>query len=772
MSDVPNTDQQTSTTESRRAIMGTLPSPLPTQSDSGIYINPNSSQVGSSSITVPLLEVPSTTIPQGRWGEGLKEGFEEHAVDTVVSTDSSTNIEEEPPKRDEAGPIKVEVISSDMFSLPVLPTSPNSPLELKDKSGKEHHNPDLDKNHVNVTGDNRGGKSSASLPQSFFKPFALPIQQSPETRPVAPKINSLLSNGSRSSSGSPFALPIVGALPTQSTSAEDSELEEGEVSDSWEPPTTEVKQSTDDEGGQTGLEEDSKDEGDDWSSNEESESDDVNRPFAIDPIAMSWMLQNGNGAHLPLQWQGMDQDRLMKRKSEADDVPYDGPEAKRVKTTKKKSKKRKKKGVTTPNLPYGASDNSSLPETDDIETEPKLQGHQRLELLFGTTVTNPILLAEAAPSSPRLQARVPTSESQKEAQVRHAAAERERKHRERAATTPCEYWASGRCFMGNHCPFSHAGEGKPYVPSERLPCRFFKSGQCVRGNECPWSHDLKLEPCVYFHARGGCAKGPSCPFSHDQLTEEQVQRLVHEEQRWSSRKRKGYGQGGEEAPRAVDWVGIYRASLGIPNTIALTPESRSSSAKSSPRQPPELPSNDSTIPATFNLFANSRVDPFQTEQPSYPKLGDPRLSSSTPPSDLPAEPRKRAFNLPPAPNLNTLFPAAVNTPPVASAPSSMIEEPTVGPTEFRIEDVDVDLLRGIPGAESVLERVSRQTPSIDLHGPSREKFGDGWERGRGRGWGRGRGFGHPRGRGRGRGRGYDGGGRGQWRGASRGGRPF
>ncbi|TPX65595.1 hypothetical protein SpCBS45565_g05079 [Spizellomyces sp. 'palustris'] len=701
MSDVPNTDQQTSTTESRRAILGTLPPPLPTQYDSGIYINPDSSQVGTSSTTVPLLEVPSTTIPQGRWGEGLKEGIEEHAVDTHVSTDLSTNIQEEPPKRDEAGQIKGEGISSYAFNLPILPTPSNSPMDLEDKSGKEQHNSDLDKkNHLTVTGDIMGGESSASLSQSFFKPFALPIQQSPEPRPVAPKINSLVSNGSRSSSGSPFALPIVGALPPQPTSTEDSELEEGEVSDSWEPPTTEAKQSTDDEGDQPVVDDDSKDEGDDWSSNEDSENDDMNRPFKIDPIAMSWMLQNGNGALLPFQWPGMEQDRLMKRKSEVDDVPYDGPEAKRVKTKKKKSKKRKKKGVTTPILPYGALDNTSLPETDEFEKEPKLQGHQRLEQLFGTTVTNPILLAEAAPSSPRLQARGPTSESQKEAQVRNAAAERERKHRERAAATPCEYWPSGRCFMGDHCPFSHAGEGKPYLPSERLPCRFFKSGQCVRGNECPWSHDLKLEPCVYFHARGGCAKGPSCPFSHDQLTEEQVQRLVHEEQRWNSRKRKGYGQGAEEGPRAVDWVGIYRASLGIPNTVAPTPESRSSSAKSSPRQPPELPSNDSTIPATFNLFANSRVDPFQTEKPSYPQLGDPRLSSSTPPSDLPAEPRKRAFNLPPAPNLNSLFPAAVNTQPVASTPSSMIEEPTVGPTEFRIEDVDVDLLRGIPGAEN------------------------------------------------------------------------
>ncbi|TPX56960.1 hypothetical protein PhCBS80983_g04162 [Powellomyces hirtus] len=119
--------------------------------------------------------------------------------------------------------------------------------------------------------------------------------------------------------------------------------------------------------------------------------------------------------------------------------------------------------------------------------------------------------------------------------TRRAAALREAKFAAKASTTPCEFWAQGKCAADTTCPFSHAGEGHAL---QRLPCRFFKSGSCQRGAECIWSHDLKTEPCVFHHlkqAKGGCKNGEACAFSHEPMTDQQRLVLEHEQERFEKR---------------------------------------------------------------------------------------------------------------------------------------------------------------------------------------------------------------------------------------------
>ncbi|KAI9092191.1 hypothetical protein DFS34DRAFT_313179 [Phlyctochytrium arcticum] len=340
----------------------------------------------------------------------------------------------------------------------------------------------------------------------------------------------------------------------------------------------------------------------------------------------------------------------------------------------------------------------------------------RLQNLFGTSISNPSLFTEkAAAPIPTLDPRNPPQPAPPtmEEMARRHAAQREKFHAQKAKKVACEYWPMGRCYQGDKCQFSHAGEGKPYLPSERMPCRFFKSGQCIRGSECPWSHNLKLEPCVYHHARGGCIKGASCLFSHDHLTEDQVIRLVHEEARYVDRvtKQEERQEPGMRDRQPIDWMSIYLKSMGI------------------------------RTPAEGGTIDQTKLDVPDTGAGGEGSSGEAKAAGA----DIPST------TIPPQ--------SAANGP---SGAASQATSPEEGADEFHLEDVDIDLLWGIPGASQALAELG-----IELGEPEPEvshfqepqylpprppSYGHGGDRGRGRGWGRGRGRGRGDwGRGRGRG---------------------
>ncbi len=99
-------------------------------------------------------------------------------------------------------------------------------------------------------------------------------------------------------------------------------------------------------------------------------------------------------------------------------------------------------------------------------------------------------------------------EARKEAAKAAAAAERAAQDAQKAST-PCSYFAEGRCRSGASCAYSHAVPD----PRARVLCKFVLSGACNRAG-CPYLHDTVSVHCLYFYANGSCKDGAACRFSH------------------------------------------------------------------------------------------------------------------------------------------------------------------------------------------------------------------------------------------------------------------
>ncbi|OIW25777.1 hypothetical protein CONLIGDRAFT_621675 [Coniochaeta ligniaria NRRL 30616] len=103
-----------------------------------------------------------------------------------------------------------------------------------------------------------------------------------------------------------------------------------------------------------------------------------------------------------------------------------------------------------------------------------------------------------------------------------------RPQRDRRSSTPCQFYAQGRCRNGNSCPFSHAeGDQSAVAPTQALvaavPSQALVAAQAAVAGLTILGHPVDTTPQVdsrskipcRFHLRGGCSNSDKCPFSHD-----------------------------------------------------------------------------------------------------------------------------------------------------------------------------------------------------------------------------------------------------------------
>ncbi|RLN26694.1 hypothetical protein BBJ28_00012030 [Nothophytophthora sp. Chile5] len=107
------------------------------------------------------------------------------------------------------------------------------------------------------------------------------------------------------------------------------------------------------------------------------------------------------------------------------------------------------------------------------------------------------------------------------------------------SSTPCSFFAAGKCRNGASCKFFHAAREDLAVSP--LPCKFFLQGTCKAGRECKFSHSQDAQaavtrvsastgektvapgsygvPCKFFKY-GECSAGDRCPYVHQQKKQE------------------------------------------------------------------------------------------------------------------------------------------------------------------------------------------------------------------------------------------------------------
>lgn len=101
------------------------------------------------------------------------------------------------------------------------------------------------------------------------------------------------------------------------------------------------------------------------------------------------------------------------------------------------------------------------------------------------------------------------------------------------SSTPCSFFAQGKCRNGASCKFFHAEREDLAV--RPVPCKFFLQNACSAGRGCKFSHDPSLlrslrQPsgstrevralpgsygvaCKFFKS-GECSAGDRCPYVH------------------------------------------------------------------------------------------------------------------------------------------------------------------------------------------------------------------------------------------------------------------
>ncbi|RLN91657.1 hypothetical protein BBJ28_00006472 [Nothophytophthora sp. Chile5] len=111
------------------------------------------------------------------------------------------------------------------------------------------------------------------------------------------------------------------------------------------------------------------------------------------------------------------------------------------------------------------------------------------------------------------------------------------------SSTPCSFFAAGKCRNGASCKFFHAAREDLAVSP--LPCKFFLQGTCKAGRECKFSHSQDAQaavtrvststgdktvapgsygvPCKFFRY-GECSAGDRCPYVHQQKKQEKQER--------------------------------------------------------------------------------------------------------------------------------------------------------------------------------------------------------------------------------------------------------